>query len=439
QESAGGVAIKERLPVLIATVDEDPRLGPLRSAVQQEGIQTALFLPFVYHDEVLGLLALYHRESYRYSSEEMELLAIFVSLATTAIKNAQFYTSISQSRSNLSAILQSMTDGVVALDNQERVIFINQPLFDLLGLEPSDPDRWVGWSMEELWPELRELAALLDEGEPMPRDTVRVAVELRNPPRALEIVRAPILDERENRMGYLLLLHDITELRANERMKDELLSVLSHELRTPLTSILGYSKLLVDRPDSPSSKRTRWASHILDKSRLLNRLINEVLDLSRLNVQRLDLRIEPNDLETIIRRIVNEQRVTTDKHVLGVEVEGDLHRVPFDEDRIDQLLTNLIINAIKYSPDGGAITIRAKRDGDWVQIDVEDEGMGIPQEYHERIFEPFFRVDNSTTRAVYGTGLGLPLCLGIAKAHGGNLTLTSEVGRGSIFHVRLPC
>ncbi|MGH2542997.1 MAG: sensor histidine kinase, partial [Ardenticatenaceae bacterium] len=196
--------------------------------------------------------------------------------------------------------------------------------------------------------------------------------------------------------------------------------------------------LLADRPDAPVPKRIRWATHVLAKSRLLNRLINEVLDLSRLNVRHFDLKMAPFDLAAHIRRVLEEQRLASDHHELHGEFAGELSDVLLDADRIDQLLSNLIINAIKYSPEGGAVTVRVERTADAILIDVKDEGIGIPAEYYERIFEPFFRVDNSTTREVYGTGLGLPLCRGIARAHGGDITLESEVGAGTTFHVRLP-
>jgi PAS domain S-box-containing protein len=350
---------------------------------------------------------------------------------------SQLYASISQSQSNLNAILQSMMDGVIALDNDEQIIFINQPLFDLLGIERVTAREWVGRPVEELQPLLSEIWTMIQSsGEA--NEVVRVAVELEEPPRALELLHTPILDDQGGRIGYLLLLHDITQVRANERMKDELLSVLSHELRTPLTSILGYAKLLVDRPDSLVQKRARWASLILDKSRLLNRLINEVLDLTRLNAQHLSLQLSPCDLKALVERILEEQRVNTTRHELRAEVPTGLNEIVLDVDRIDQLLTNLVINAIKYSPEGGVITVRLTRGEHDIEIAVQDEGIGIPPEYHERIFEPFFRVDNSTTRAVYGTGLGLPLCKGIAHAHGGELTVESQPGQGSIFHVRLP-
>ncbi|MBA3533176.1 MAG: PAS domain-containing protein [Ardenticatenales bacterium] len=438
--SANGRAIEQLAPILIADIEQDERMGPLREAARREGLHTALYLPFIYRDEVVGLMSLYHRQAHRYTLEEMELLAIFANQATTAIKNAQFYTSVVQSRSNMNAILHSMTDGVIALDEQGCVTFINQPLFDLLNIPPAT--EWVGRSSEELWPQLRELLHTTSSEDPLTptqgAGVRRMEIELLTPPRTLELIHSPILDGQGQRIGRLLLLHDITEIRASERMKDELISIISHELRTPLTTILGYSKLLLDRPDGSLAKRNRWITHILDKSRLLNRLVNEMLDLSRLNMQRFEIKLAPTDLLDLLRRMATEHRVMTDKHMIHVEVEGDVSAVSLDADRIEQLLSNLLINAIKYSPDGGLILIRAVRDETELRLSVTDQGLGIARENHHRVFEPFYRVDQSTTRDVYGTGLGLPLCQGIAEAHGGYIALDSMLGEGSTFTVHLP-
>jgi PAS domain S-box-containing protein len=438
--AAGGTAVTRRSPVLIADVTSDPRMKPLWEAAVTEGLHTAMYLPLVYRDEIVGLMALYHRDAYTYDAEQMELLAIFANQATTAIKNAEFYTSVVQSRSNLNAILQSMTDGVVALDKQNRVIFINQSLFDLLGISPSDDGQWIGRASSALWPQLHRIIEEFSKNalQSPPDGITRIAVQLEDPIRTVELAHSAIMDDTGQQIGRLILLNDVTEQRAAERMKDELISILSHELRTPLTSILGYSKLLVDRPHSAAEKRQRWASHILEKSRMLNRLVSEVLDLARLNMHRFDLRPAPLNLEALIRRIVGEQRLTTDSHTIQLQVLDDLGAVPVDQDRLDQVLTNLLINAIKYSPDGGVIQVRAGATDEQVWLEVEDEGIGIAPEYHERIFEPFFRVDNSTTRDVYGTGLGLSLCRGIIEAHGGTISVDSEVGDGTTFRIRLP-
>jgi PAS domain S-box-containing protein len=438
--AAGGLAIAHRLPLLIADVTSDPRMEVLWEAASKEGLHTGMFLPLVYRDDIVGLMALYHRDAYSYDTEQMELLSIFANQATTAIKNAEFYASVVQSRSNLNAILQSMTDGVVALDMQSRVIFINQALFDLLGISPSADREWIGRASSELWPQLHRIIEEFSRGvtQPPPDGIARLAMQLEDPARTVEIAHSAIVDDTGAHIGRLILLSDVTEQRAAERMKDELISILSHELRTPLTSILGYSKLLVDRPHSSLEKRGRWAAHILEKSRMLNRLVSEVLDLARLNMHRFDLRPAPLNLEALIRRIVGEQRLTTDNHTIRLDIRDDLGAVPVDQDRLDQVLTNLMINAIKYSPDGGTINVRAGADIGEVWLEVQDEGIGIAPEYHERIFEPFFRVDNSTTRDVYGTGLGLSLCRGIIEAHGGTISVESEVGGGTTFRVCLP-
>lgn len=439
--TAAGEAATHRRPVLITDIAQDERMAPLHEAARREGLSTALVLPFVYHSEVVALLTLYHRQPYPYGLEEMELLSIFVNHATSAIKNVQFYSSIMLSRSRLNAILHSMTDGVIALDAQERVIFANPPASYSLGLAPET--RWIGHSSQDVWATLHArlkqetgapaLAPILTQAD----GVVGVEVETLDPPRTLELVHAPILDESGHWEGRLLLLHDITELRASERLKDELIALLSHELRTPLTSILGYSKLLVDRPTTDLERRTRWATHILNKSRLLGALLNDVLDLSRLNRRRFTIERRPTDLGALLARVVAAAQSENPERTITVETTGDLAALPLDEERIEQLLNNLLRNALTYSPDGGPIVVRAHQE-EALLLEVSDQGIGIHPADQEAIFEPFFRVDTRTTRDSYGTGLGLPLCRGIAQAHGGEITVESALGHGSIFRVRIP-
>ncbi len=447
--SVAGTAIHLRRPSIISPDSPPDDKAKLH---QQWQMASSLSVPLESSDQVIGVLMVFSQDPRSFNDHDVQLLQIFASQAAVSIENTRLLrvaqarhdelmgatASIGRSRSNLNAILQSMTEGVIALDDDERIIFINQPLFDLFRVEPSMTEAWVGRPARDLGPFLGEIWQLVEERAVDPSESVRVVVEMKESGRAIELVHAPIVEESAQRTGHLLLLHDITQLRASERMKDELISVLSHELRTPLTSILGYSKLLADRVDSPQDKRLRWASHILEKSRLLNRLINEVLDLSRLNLQRLDLKIKESDLGALLRRLVDEQQMGSEIHRFRLELEGELQSVLLDPDRLDQLVTNLLINAIKYSPEGGEIVISARRAVGNLHVDVQDAGIGIDPEYHERIFEPFFRVDNSTTRNVYGTGLGLPLCRGIARAHGGDLTLESVPGQGTTFHIRLP-
>lgn len=441
-DSAGRLAVLRQLPVVVVGAGSNERMGELKHAARAEGIETALYLPLIYREQVIGLMALYHRTAHQYSIEEMEWLATFANQATTATTNAQFYGSIVESSSNLYAILQSMTDGVLAADEQDRITYINEPLFRMMGL-PKD-DSWIGQSAHALWQHFQGRVSplpslhLLTNADEGVRTDFLIQQEESTTQCEVELISNPIVDQRGGKVGRLLLLRDITHFRASERTKDELISVLSHELRTPLTSILGYSKLLVDRPDADKERRARWAELILDKSRLLTQLVNEVLDLSRLNIQHLSLRLEPTDLGAFVAQIADELRVTTTHHAIRVEADETLPLVPLDRQRIDQLLTNLVTNAIKYSPDGGSVTLRVAQEGTNVVLSVSDNGLGIAPEFHERIFEPFFRVDHSTTRDVYGTGLGLALVKGIAQSHGGDVSVASTPYQGSTFHVRLP-
>lgn len=205
-----------------------------------------------------------------------------------------------------------------------------------------------------------------------------------------------------------------------------------------MTSILGYSKLLVDRVDTPGEKRARWARFILDKSRLLNRLMNDVLDLSRLNTGHFELQFEPVDPVELVSRVVEEFSISDEGRQIQVEVIGKPVKILADGDRLEQVIANLLNNAIQYSSDGDPILVRIKANPDSLVVSVSDRGIGITSEHLSRIFEPFYRVDKSTTRTVYGTGLGLTISQGIVNAHGGMMSVESTPGEGTTVWIFLP-
>ena len=224
-------------------------------------------------------------------------------------------------------------------------------------------------------------------------------------------------------------------------MKTAFVSTVSHELRTPLTSIKGFiSTLLADAEGYYDLQTQREFYQIIDtECDRLTRLISDLLNVSRIEAGRaLDLNPKPVDLPSLIEKVITVQKSYTDRHTLKVEIGPDLPTIIADEDKIDQILTNLTNNAIKYSPQGGDIVVSAKMNSNGVVMSVTDHGLGIPKDHLPKIFERFHRVDNRDTRAVGGTGLGLYLVKHLVEAHGGKIWVESEVGKGSSFIFSLP-
>ena len=241
-------------------------------------------------------------------------------------------------------------------------------------------------------------------------------------------------------VGVVVAFTDTTERRALDRMKDEFISTVSHELRTPLTSIRGALGLLsggalATRPE----KGKQMLDIAISNTDRLVRLVNDILDLERISSGKAELHPTMCSAEDLLRRAAGMQQSITPKPTTRIFFSAQGVSVWADSDRILQALSNLISNAIKFSQPGGEIHLRCRRiDREEAEIQVRDQGRGIPEDKLESIFERFHQVDASDSRTMGGTGLGLAICRSIVSQHGGRIWATSTVGQGSTFHFTLP-
>jgi signal transduction histidine kinase len=229
----------------------------------------------------------------------------------------------------------------------------------------------------------------------------------------------------------------VEQLERLNRAKSEFVSIVSHEFRTPLTGIQGFSEMMRDEELSLDEMR-EYAGDINKDAQRLNRMINEMLDLDRMEAGRMTMHPERIDLNAVVADVADRVRPNAPNHTLTLDLQKDLPQLTADRDRMTQVASNLLNNAVKYSPTGGRITVTTRADGDQLRLDVRDEGLGIPADALETIFERYSRVDSQATKDIQGTGLGLPIVRQIVQLHGGKVWAESELGRGSVFHVVLP-
>ncbi len=225
-----------------------------------------------------------------------------------------------------------------------------------------------------------------------------------------------------------------------DRMKDEFVLTASHELRSPLTSVQGFAELLMLERERLTPTQAETVEVILDNTRHLVRLLNDLLDLARSDAGRLTIKPEPTNIASLVEDAVRTMRAQFDarRQELSQEIDPDLPDIEADRDRIRQVLVNLLTNANEYCPEGAGIEVKARRDGAEVEIDVIDNGPGIPEQQLEHIFERFSRGDAGETQRVGGTGLGLAISKSLVELHGGTIAAESTLDRGSTFRVRLP-
>jgi signal transduction histidine kinase len=229
----------------------------------------------------------------------------------------------------------------------------------------------------------------------------------------------------------------VAELERVSKVKSEFVAIVSHEFRTPLTGIQGFSEMMRDE-DLTVDELKEYATDINKDARRLNRLVNEMLDLSRMESGRIQLSLEPIDLNAVIQDVANTMQPTTPKHQFKVRLDKALPSIMADRDKITQVVTNLANNAVKYAPEGGEIVLMTRAEGNLAHLMVSDNGIGMPKEMVERVFEPYSRVEHGAARVISGTGLGLPIARQIVKLHGGRIWADSIEGKGSTFHCLIP-
>ena len=229
----------------------------------------------------------------------------------------------------------------------------------------------------------------------------------------------------------------VEQLERLNRAKSEFVSIVSHEFRTPLTGIQGFSEMMRDEDLSLEEMR-EYAGDINKDAQRLNRMINEMLDLDRMESGRMTMHPERMDLNAVVDDVADRVRPNAPNHTFTLDLQKDLPQITADRDRMTQVVSNLLNNAVKYSPTGGRITVTTRLDGNELRLDVRDEGLGIPPDAIETIFERYSRVDSVATKDIPGTGLGLPIVRQIVQLHGWKVWAESELGRGSVFHVTLP-
>ncbi|OLB43693.1 MAG: hypothetical protein AUI04_01865 [Candidatus Rokubacteria bacterium 13_2_20CM_2_64_8] len=340
-------------------------------------------------------------------------------------------------RAKIGAILDGMVEGVLAVDGRGHVVLMNERARTMFGLQTARPEgtpllevvRHVG--LHELVGRCR----LSGEGTVVRRE-LRVAGPFERTVQANAVPLRLAADDP----GVVMVLHDVTELRRLEQVRTEFVANVSHELRTPLTAIHGYLETLLSGALEDRDHARRFLEIVFRHTERLGRLLNDLTDLSNIELGRVILKIEPTRLDEVVESVlaIIKPRAEVSGVTLTADLPGPLP-VQADRDRLAQILINLVDNAVKYTPRGGRVTVRARPvAAARVAIAIEDTGVGIPAEDLPRITERFYRVDKARSRELGGTGLGLAIVKHLVAAHGGQLEIESEVERGTIVRVTLP-
>jgi two-component system phosphate regulon sensor histidine kinase PhoR len=327
-----------------------------------------------------------------------------------------------------------MVEGVAVVNASERLLFSNAGFAEILGL---DVPPQSGRALVEVVRQTELIEAVRDvlKGEPRV-ETEIVTGTLRQHFFAVTVAAVRAAETS----GAVIVLHDITELRKLERVRRDFVANVSHEFKTPLTAIQGFAETLLAGAIDDPQNRLRFLEIILEHSRRLARLTDDLLKLSKMDADRLELEIRRLSVSQFVESCIETtQRPAAEKNLrISVNLQQPIPDIAADRRRLAEVLQNLLDNAMQYTPPGGQIIVSASADNAEVTFTVSDTGIGIPRADQSRIFERFYRVDVARSREVGGTGLGLSISKHLVEVHGGRIWVESEVGQGSRFHFTVP-
>ncbi|MDP4084649.1 MAG: cell wall metabolism sensor histidine kinase WalK [Bacillota bacterium] len=366
-----------------------------------------------------------------YGNDEIGTLAITFNNLTKKLQEAQAMTE--GERRKLSSVLSYMTDGVIATDRKGRVILINDPAAEMLDVSRETVLSQPIMALLGL-SETYSFEELLEE-----KDSLILDYSTKNKPYILRANLSIIQKETGFVNGLITVLHDITEQEKINVERREFVANVSHELRTPLTTMRSYLEALAEGAWQDEEIAPNFLEVTRTETERMIRLVNDLLQLSKMDSTDYNLTKEWVNFVEFFDRIIDRFEMTKDQNVtLKRELPTHIILIEIDEDKLTQVLYNIISNAIKYSPEGGQITFSILEEEDRIIVSISDQGMGIPKENIGKIFERFYRVDKARSRKLGGTGLGLAIAKEMVNAHGGNIWAKSEEGKGTEISFSLP-
>jgi PAS domain S-box-containing protein len=421
-------ALHAKEPIQVSDTETDPSYNIRKQRARVEGYRAILAVPLHMQYAPPTALLVFHPTPHIFTHNEIQLLTSFANHAAMAIENAILYERsdmrLREQTHRLEALVQSLHDGLILGDLKGAVIYANKRVGELADLSAR---ALTGMHVDQI---LTRIVARTAEKSNRKNDVQQILNK--NGQRTIEISQTDrtihlrlevfnVNDEDGLPIGRGIFFHDITADRELDRMRSSLVSTVSHELRTPLAAIKGYvSTMLAEDVEWDHAARHEFLTIISDESDRLTNLVNNLLDLSRIEAGSLKLSREKCEIRETIHRAARQARLTPENH-FEVHVESKLPLLYADPPRLESILRNLIENAVKYGGEKAKINVKVSREDSHFLFRVIDDGPGIPQSQSKLIFESFYRVDDSLARLTTGAGLGLAICQGLVRAHGGRI------------------
>jgi len=426
--------------------------------------RSAIGVPLSTGDDVLGVILLFNPEPGYFTPDQLKLVTAASAQIATAVNNAELYRLITDQAQRLGtmfrkqsseaaknqAILEGITDGVLVLDANHDIVLVNPKAVEILNIKAAEVENQplrqiLGRSDSPVELELTQILYdnLLEALEQISTGQKSVQFRLETGPKTITVSVAPVALGPEERPSVVSVLRDISRDAEVERLKNEFISTVSHELRTPMTSIKGYSDLLLsgsERIGKLNETQHRFVKVIQSNANRLTELVNDILEISRIETGRIRLEFASLNIIDIIRDVAIsfEGQLVKKTMNLKLDLPNQLPDIYVDRARLTQVLVNLMGNAWQYTPEGGNINVSAKLSGNFVQVDVEDTGIGIVEKDIAYVFERFFRSERTEVQVVDGTGLGLSITKSFVEMLGGRIWVRSKIDIGTTFSFTVP-
>jgi PAS domain S-box-containing protein len=431
--------VRDRQPLVLS--GEDIERLP-RGWVEPFDVQRLAAIPLISRDRVIGAMVLDQIEPGRgFEQEQINLAMTIGSHAAAAIENARLYEQTIEEKARTDVVLQETFSGIAVVDESLRIISMNPGAEQISGYAAQAVR---GKLLSKVFgPQLTAadgaVARAVESGEKVPPQ--ETTLQARQGARDVLLGVTPLAGSGQGPAQYLLSFADVSKLKEVDRLKSNIVANVSHELRTPLSSIKAYTELLLMGAEADSVElRQEWLAVIDREADRLASLVNNLLELSRLESEYLELKRAPLKLEAVVSDVVSMLGVQAQKRNVRIEqiVQPDLPPLLAEEGLIRSAIRNLLSNAIKFSREGGRVQVSVAQEGENITLSVQDEGIGIPKEAIPHLFTKFYRVQSAETAVMQGTGLGLALAKEAVVAHGGRIEVQSELGQGTVFTMMIP-
>ncbi|MGA9225308.1 MAG: ATP-binding protein [Mesobacillus sp.] len=432
-------------------MDRKPFIMKRDSRQDEKGFHTNmlyahdLYLPIFLSGKKLIAVMAFSRSDAPFELRKMEEYEALAKNIGIALDKISLYQKSEEARRLNQDILDTIQEGVQLVNTDGAILQVNKQFCEMFGcpdrLQKMDGCSWEEWTellsrhiaeSEDFIDFLRKEVSSLDRFSSADRHYI-----YKSNSGQVYKVYCEGLFHGNAKLGTIFVHRNITKEFEVDRIKSEFVSTVSHELRTPLASILGFTELILTR-ELKSDRQKKYLTTIYNEAGRLTALINDFLDIQRMEAGKQCYESKEIELLPIIQKVIDLQKVQSDKHELILDFAAGSDRIIGDREKMEQALTNLVHNAIKYSPDGGEVKIALYEKEGQVNMEIKDEGLGIPPEAMHKLFEKFYRVDNSDRRSIGGTGLGLAIVKEIIHFHNGDIKVDSEYGKGSTFTVSLP-